>query len=306
MKSFVATLKVCIAALLTTLVTALVAHMAEPGFFSFTHDGKRHMFEVVIAPALLAALHRLMKSPFFEGDGDIKASEERQQPWGRAAIAGGLLAACIFVLGCGGRVASPAPATAASFYQNAAQTMHDFSADVVAAERTEISVYQAGLISKDAHRAFQQGMKPVSTYGPKIDKLIADQAASTTIQAQVQAALAAVQSVVGTASLSATGNTAEVFGKVNLIVTLLQNVLNSLNFPNLTEVVIDPGTDRRTRSGSSAGNSAWLQHLQPGQRRSRSYWHYAAADQRSARGSRRQLRYPAAALRCRAGEARLA
>lgn len=127
--------------------------------------------------------------------------------------------------GC--HVVSPAPATAptVSIYQQGAQAMHDFAADLGSAQGIEKNLYKGGVIPQPTHKAIEGTFSQIAGYGTQIDGLIAAQASASTIAGKVNSALASLGSIAISAAQLDPQTAAQVNGCIQALQALLSNLL---------------------------------------------------------------------------------
>lgn len=171
------------------------------------------------------------------------------------------LALAIGMTGCKA-ANSPTPPTASTAYQKSATFMLDFSADLLSAQKTEINLHTGGMIDSATHKKIQAAFAQIDTYGPQIDALIAAQASSATIQAKVNAALDSLNSIINSIGQIDPTTRAQITTAVQLVESVLNNVLAQLKTVASTEVDFGP---EYHRSVSRAGISDSLADLQPDQ-----------------------------------------
>lgn len=145
------------------------------------------------------------------------------------------LALPILLAGC--HITSSTPSTAPTQgYQQAAQAMSDFATDLKQVQQIEVSLHNGGVIDSPTHVAIQTAIKSISMNGKQADALIKAEAGATNIQARINAALDAANSIALATGKLDPSTAAQLTNAVSALKLLLNNVITALPIPT-SEVI---------------------------------------------------------------------
>jgi hypothetical protein len=198
-----------------------------------------------------------------------------------------LVVMLVMIAGCAKAPAGSTPATPQTPYQKAATVMLDFSTDLVSAQKVVVQLHTGGVIDEPTYRTVQAAFKQVADYGPQIDALISAQAASPTIVAKVNAALASLDSIVASTGQLDPNTAAQIKVAIQALGLLLQSLDTTFSSP-IAQLEVNHGSIDY-RSPGRAARLAWHSGLSADRGVERGGRNAGEAALRDPRSSRRQL-----------------